>query len=219
MFRVSGDFLGAVKALGPAAATLPSPLLRLKAPAPCGSSLVEIKARKRQVHCADFRFYHAASADFSLSSGNDFRIYDYAYYAGQGPIPGQLRVVCQLPVPSRASSSNLVPLPRTLARCASAGWLLRMCRLARLGCGAGGCLNICATGSLTLDGVHGRFIRGSCVGPLRERLKNTDHFEFLDGTLNEACPARFDIISCTRLSNHTFQGVLEILADSKTIVS
>ena len=190
----------------------------------CNSSRIEEKgAKKGRFIASEFRFYQCRECRFLfVEPVTDFRIYDDAYYAGQGPDPlvnyheeySNYRSTAR-----RFEFADLVRFAQGhLSDPASA------CRSGQncvtwldFGCGAGGLLKYLRDlGGFVCGGVHVPLHPvGHDVGSYSERLKNDDDFEILGwDELHKTCAARFDIISCIEVIEHIPypRAVIELLA-------
>jgi SAM-dependent methyltransferase len=190
----------------------------------CDSSRIEEKGAKRgRFIKAEFSFYQCRECRFLfVEPVIDFRIYDDAYYAGQGPDPlvnyheeySNYRFASR-----RFEFADLVRFAQEhLSDPASA------CRSGQdcvtwldFGCGAGGLLKYLRDlRGLVCGGVHVPLHPvGHDVGSYSERLKKDDDFEILGSDeLHKTCAARFDIISCIEVIEHIPypRAVIELLA-------
>jgi 2-polyprenyl-3-methyl-5-hydroxy-6-metoxy-1,4-benzoquinol methylase len=192
----------------------------------CKSTRIDEKGAKRgRFIASEFRFYQCRECTFLfVEPVTDFRIYDDAYYAGQGPDPlvnYQEEYSNYRSTARRFEFEDLVRFAQDhLSNSAPAGrfeqdgvtWL-------DFGCGAGGLLKYLRDlGRLVCQGIHVPLHPvGHDVGSYSERLKNEDDFEILGwDELNKAGAARFDIISCIEVIEHIPypRAVIELLARS-----
>ena len=208
--------------------TSPSPAIAASKPQcrVCNSSRIEEKGAKRgRFIAAEFRFYQCRECRFLfVEPVTDFRIYDDAYYAGQGPDPlvnyheeySNYRSTSR-----RFEFADLVRFAQEhLSDSASAGRSGQNCvTWLDFGCGAGGLLKYLRDlGGLVCGGVHMPLHPvGHDVGSYSERLKNDDDFEILGwDELHKTSAARFDIISCIEVIEHIPypRAVIDLLACS-----
>jgi 2-polyprenyl-3-methyl-5-hydroxy-6-metoxy-1,4-benzoquinol methylase len=210
------------------ATTLASPAVAASRPRcrVCDSAEVEDKGFKRgRFIAADFRFYQCRECRFLfVEPATDSRIYDDAYYAGQGPDPlvnYQEEYSDYRSTSRRFEFADLVRFaqehlsdPAYEGRSVQDGvtWL-------DFGSGAGGLLKYLRDlGELVCGGVHVPLHPvGHDVGSYSERLKNDDNFEILGWEeLDKTGVARFDIISCIEVIEHIPypRAVIELLARS-----